>query len=76
MPHTTSSHNDFSKSLQALAEYGQTEAEKLRRAIQPLRPGIESIRRAVQELDRQLNQSEFGAFRRWIITESNPEKTR
>ena len=69
MLHTTSTNNDFFRSLQALVEHGQTEAEKFCQAIQPLRLELERIGGAVQELHRQLektlNKSELGAFLRW-----------
>ena len=39
----------------------QVEAEKLCQAIQPLLLVIERIGRTVQEINRQLNESEFGS---------------
>ena len=47
MLHTTSTNNDFFRSLQALVEHGQTEAEKFCQAIQPLRLELERIGGAV-----------------------------
>ena len=71
MSQTTSSHNDFSKSLQALSEEIRPFVEVLERMGEEIRPFVQ----AFEQIGKALNESEFGAFLRWyqsIIATGKP----